>query len=278
MGRRSFCYMVGSAMTIEHIKLGNVSTAYEMRGSGPPLLLLHGGGGGDADLHYYDRFVELISPYVQTIAYDQRDAGASVPVTDEPYALIDVAKDAVNLIKALGFERVNVLGTSAGGLVAQLLAANWPEVVDRLIVNVSVDPNVRLDFNSPTMVRRAEFLRQGNDLGLAELFTTPAYVATHPEIVEMFHKVRLAAANPSPATRRRMAALTGDHPVDHSKIIHETLVVAGELDPLAPVDRCAQLAELIPNAEFKVVPQAGHAAVLQEPEFYVALVRSFLEV
>jgi pimeloyl-ACP methyl ester carboxylesterase len=89
-------------MQIQHIKVGPVNISYQRRGNGPPLLLLHGGA-IEADHHYYDEFTHLMSPPFETIAYDQRDRGGSVFPAEHSYTLTDVAEEAVNLIRALGF-------------------------------------------------------------------------------------------------------------------------------------------------------------------------------
>ena len=108
---------------LRHMKIGSLDVAYRRRGTGAPLLLLHG---AEADHHNFDGFSELLSPSIDTIAYDQRDCGESVDLGDRDYTLRDLAKDGAELIVSLGFEKVHVMGSSAGGLVAQLLALYFP--------------------------------------------------------------------------------------------------------------------------------------------------------
>jgi pimeloyl-ACP methyl ester carboxylesterase len=261
-------------MRLEHIKIGPVEVAYKRAGSGRPLLLLHG---GEADHRYYDEFVELVSPSIQTIAYDQRDCGASVFFADRAYGLIDVAEDAANLIKALGFERMDVLGSSAGGLVSQLIALHWPERVDRLILNVTLPVNERIsDINPGLMERRADFIKNEDYRGLAELFSTSAYIADHPEIVEKIQSIRGTSAVPTARQQRRIAAISSPVEADLGKIASKTLVIAGEVDRIVPLSAVTRLASLIPGAELRIIPHAGHTALLENTELYAALVRDFL--
>jgi pimeloyl-ACP methyl ester carboxylesterase len=259
-------------MQIQHIKVGPVTVPYQRRGNGPPLLLLHGGA-GETDHHYYDEFAQLVSPRFETIAYDQRDCGGSAFPEQHSYTLTDVAEEAVNLIRALGFERVHVLGTSAGGLVAQLIALHWPERVDRLILNVTMPVNERhSDVNPGLFERRAKLLKVADYRGFAELFSSPAYVAKHPEMVE-----RMKSLVTTSTQQRRVAALFGTPAnVDLRKIRHKTMVVAGEEDQVVPLSAARKLVSAIPNAELRIIPAAGHTALLENAGMYSSLVRGFL--
>jgi pimeloyl-ACP methyl ester carboxylesterase len=258
-------------MQIQHIRVGPVNVRYQRRGSGSVLLLLHGGG-GEADHSYYDEFAQLVSPPFETIAYDQRDCGGSVFPGEHSYTLADIAEEAVNFIRALGFERVHVLGTSAGGLVAQLIALRWPEHVDHLILNV-IGPLNELDNNPGLLERRAKLLKMEDYKGFAELFSTPAYVAKHPEMVEKIKSLVTTSTH----QQRRVAALLGTRPnVDLGKIRHKTMVIAGEEDQLVPLSAARKLASVIPNAELRIIPAAGHTALLENPAMYSSLVKGFL--
>jgi pimeloyl-ACP methyl ester carboxylesterase len=253
--------------------VGLVNIPYQRRGKGPALLLLHGGA-GDADHHYYDEFAPLVSPPFETVAYDQRDCGGSVFLGEHTYTLTDIAEEAVNLIRVLGFERVHVLGTSAGGLVAQAMALHWPERIDRLILNVTGPMNERLSDNNPGLLeRRTKLLKMEDYKGFAELFSTSAYVAKHPEMVE---KIKALVTTATQLQRRVTALLETQSNVDLSKIRHKTMVIAGEEDQVVPLSVARRLASVIPYAELRIIPAAGHTALLENPAMYSALVRGFL--
>src|SRR5580700_1858605 len=120
---------------IQFKTVGKVKVAYEMLGKGPPLLLLHG---GEADLRMFRDVVGHLQKSFLTIAYDQRGCGQTAVDDDSPYSLEDLADDAAGLIVALGYEKMHVLGHSAGGLVAQMLALRWPGRVDKLILEATI--------------------------------------------------------------------------------------------------------------------------------------------
>jgi pimeloyl-ACP methyl ester carboxylesterase len=261
---------------MKHVSIGAVDIAYIRQGSGAPLLLLHG---GETDHRNFDGFTELLSPSFDTIAYDQRDCGQSTYSRENDYALKDLAKDAAELILSLGFDRAHVLGSSAGGLVAQQLALHFPERVDRLVLNVTTPVNESIHENNPGIVERFARLTADKDYrGIAEVFSTPAYVKKHPELIETIRALRSGATVPSRTHDRRIRAITTCDPnADVSHIVHKTLVIAGECDQLARVDIAKRLSSKIPNATLKVIPNSGHTALLEHKELYSTIVREFLQ-
>ena len=89
---------------------GGVRVAYEVTGSGAPLVLIHG---AEADHTMFDAFVPFLSGYFACIGYDQRDSGGTVN-PEAPYNVLDMADDAAALISALGHAKAHVFGTLVG--------------------------------------------------------------------------------------------------------------------------------------------------------------------
>ena len=98
-------------------------------GDGPPVLLLHPLG---VDRSFWDGVVPALDGF-EVLTYDFPGHGrTSVPA--EPYTIEDLADQARQLLADAGYERVDVVGVSLGGLVAQRLAADAPDLVRRLVV------------------------------------------------------------------------------------------------------------------------------------------------
>src|SRR5262245_17723422 len=94
-----------------------------------PAILLVMGAGGQAVL-WPDEFVgALWEAGHRVIRYDNRDTGQSTccDFATSPYALGDMARDAVGVLDALGIERAHVVGASMGGMIGQTLAIEHPE-------------------------------------------------------------------------------------------------------------------------------------------------------
>ena len=112
---------LANGITLAYVEMGN--------SDGPPMLLIHG---------YTDnsRSWSLLAPYLKAhrlLAIDLRGHGKS----DAPqccYGYADFANDAALFLDAMGIAKADVIGHSLGSLAAQLLAAQHPEKVDRLVL------------------------------------------------------------------------------------------------------------------------------------------------
>src|SRR5215204_4762664 len=113
------------------------SLAYEVHGSGPPLILLHGLSGSG---RWWCRNVPAFASRFRTYAIDLPGFGASRGVRWS--RLDDTADRLSDWIAAEGLSRVHIAGHSLGGAAAARLAARYPERVDRLVL---VDAAIRLE-------------------------------------------------------------------------------------------------------------------------------------
>jgi pimeloyl-ACP methyl ester carboxylesterase len=256
---------------------GDVRLAYEVRGDGPVLLFVHGLG--------YDRFgwgplPDLLAADFRVVVFDNRGVGDS-DVPDGPYAVSQMAEDAVAVLDAAGVERAHVLGVSLGGYIAQELALTHPNRVDRLVL-VSTAPGgprmapmpakgVEAFGRFPTLEREAGLrLMVENSLG-------EHGVRERPELVEEIYRYRLERG-PTLAgwQAQAYAGATFDAYDRVPGIAAPTLVLQGTADNVVDPRNAELLAELIPNARLELVPERGHLLVWQEGEEIAPFVREFL--
>jgi pimeloyl-ACP methyl ester carboxylesterase len=99
------------------------------RGAGEPLLLVMGANA--SGVAWPDELVDRLAARHRVIRYDHRDTGRSTHAFDEqPYAILDLASDALAVLDAFDVERAHAVGMSLGGTLVQLLLADHP---DRLL-------------------------------------------------------------------------------------------------------------------------------------------------
>jgi pimeloyl-ACP methyl ester carboxylesterase len=113
-----------------YVEAGGVHYGYEIHGAGAPLLLLHGGFG---TMDMFRPILGRLAERHRVIAVDLYGHGRTA-LTERPIDSVDIGDDMATVARALGFERVDVLGFSAGGKVAFRLAVQHPEVVSKLVL------------------------------------------------------------------------------------------------------------------------------------------------
>lgn len=246
--------------------------------SGPPLLVLNGIG---ASLDVLDPFVDALPKDCEVIRLDPPGVGGSPDVL-LPYHLTTFAPVVGDLVTKLGYGRVDVLGFSWGGALAQQLAVARPAQVRRLVLvatstgvlSVPAHPRVLARFLAP---RWPSWPR---DAAGALAFAADFYggtVRTHPELAAG----ALAAVAESLGHRRRgylqqLAAATGWTSLPLLRLIGaRTLVIAGDDDPIIPSLNATILGRGIPNARVHRHP-GGHLAIMTEARELAPVVADFL--
>lgn len=251
--------------------LDDTETAYDLQGEdGPLLLLMHGLQGGRKML---DGFVAQLAPHFRVVAYDQRDSGETRnPAT--PYDLARLAEDAALLVRALGFDKVHVMGTSFGGRVAQAFAILHPELVDKLVLGSTWPlPRSMPEINPAGLAKFSDIRsRLPASAGeLAEMFVPVAYLDSHPELR------RLLVGMPDASERAaRRAEAAGTVVGDARHITASTLLIAGELDEMIPAAATESMLGLIADSQYLQLPGVGHTASLQCPDVLAAAMCTFL--
>ena len=116
------------------IKVGDINIEYYLEGDGPPLLMIHGLGASAHD--WGDRFRDELRRHFQLVRFSNRGTGQ----TDKPqliYSAQMMAADAAGLLKELGITKAHVLGVSLGGVIAQQMALDHPQVIQGLVLACS---------------------------------------------------------------------------------------------------------------------------------------------
>jgi 3-oxoadipate enol-lactonase len=252
-----------------------VRIAYRFDGEqGLPVLLLSNSIG--TDLHMWDGQVPALTEHFRLLRYDARGHGAS-DVPSGSYSLDRLGRDVVELLDALGLQRVHVLGLSLGGFVAQWLGIHEPERIDRLVLSNTaayLGPPQQWD---PLI---AELLAAPDMQATAERFLHnwfPAHMLRgEDEVVEDFRRTLLATQREGVAGSWA-AVRDADLRRTASLIRNPTLVVAGEHDTVTSAAHGKEIASIIPGARYVVLPTVHMANVERQAEFLDAVVPFLLE-
>jgi 3-oxoadipate enol-lactonase len=255
-----------------------VRLAYEEHGDGDPILFVHGLG--------YDRLgwgplPELLADDFRVITFDNRGVGDS-DVPEGPYAVPQMAADAVAVLDATGVESAHVFGASLGGFIAQELALSYPERVRKLVLASTAPGSQPPCYPMPergleafarfqTMDREAGFrLMVENSLG-------DHGVRERPELVEEIYDYRLERG-PTLAgwQAQAIAGATFDAHERIGAIAAPTLVVHAQGDFVVDERNATLLVEGIPDARLHLIEDRGHLVVLEEGETLAPVVREFL--
>ncbi len=113
-----------------HADVNGVKIWYQTYGEGDPLILVHGGFGS---VEMFGPNIERLAEGRRVIGVDLQGHGGTGPL-GRPMTFENMATDIAELIKALGYEKADVMGYSLGGATALRLAIDHPEVVDRLVL------------------------------------------------------------------------------------------------------------------------------------------------
>ena len=263
--------------TIQHARNGDVRIAYEVRGDGDPVLFIHGlaynrlGWGPGLD--------ELASSFT-VVTFDNRGVGES-DAPPPPFTVLDMARDALAVLDAAGFERAHVVGTSLGGMIAQQFALAFPERVDRLVLactHPGGTAHVPMPQRSVDAFTRYQGLPREERLRvLVRNSLSDATVESRPELVGEIYRYRLAHAPPLEAWQAQAAAsLTHDTYDRLGELTMPTLVLHGTADNVVDPRNAELLASRIPDARVELVEGAGHLFFWEEPARFAAVVREFL--
>jgi 2-succinyl-6-hydroxy-2,4-cyclohexadiene-1-carboxylate synthase len=250
-------------------------------GKGEPLLLLHGFTGSSST---WDYFRSMLDSDFRVIAVDLPGHGqSSIPGDPKRYSLDRLSSDLAKVLDDLQIDRAAVFGYSMGGRAALRFALNEPTHLSFLILE-STTPGI--DEASRPQRAAADGLladmieRDGVAAFVAKWERLPLWntQARMPDAGRRtLHNQRLANDARGLANSLRGAGSATDPAVTErlNEIQTPTLILTGELDTKY-IEIGRILESGIPNAEMQIIPDAGHAIHLEQPDAVIDAIRGFL--
>lgn len=251
----------------------------------PAVLWLHGSGPGVSALSNWEQLLTALAPAFHNVAPDLLGFGASSHPDPAPRGIHAYgqlrARTLLDLLDALGLDRVHVVGNSMGGMIALRMAQQQPERFDRIVLmgcggtpapfTPDLGRLIRF-YDDPTPATMRELLLSFIDdtsvfAGrLDEIAADRVVQATRPEVRRSHEATFDLQAGPS-------ATFTPD---DLAALPHETLVVHGREDRIIPVEASYFLSTHLPNAQLHVLPHAGHWVQIEQVDRFASLATAFL--
>jgi pimeloyl-ACP methyl ester carboxylesterase len=228
------------------------------------------------------RVVDGIAAKRRVITFDNRGVGASSGST--PTTIEEMARDAVTFIRALGFDQVDLFGFSMGGMIAQVIAQEEPQLVRKMIIagtgpagGEGIEKVTRISYLD---IARGLLTRQDPKQFL--FFTrTPNGRRAGKEFLARLEE-RTNDRDKAISVRSFRAQLKAIHrwgqqkPADLSSTRQPVLVMNGESDRMVPSKNTVDLDRQLPNSQLVVYPDAGHGGVFQFHEDFVKRALEFL--
>jgi pimeloyl-ACP methyl ester carboxylesterase len=228
------------------------------------------------------RVVDGIATKHRVITFDNRGVGASTGST--PDTIQAMAKDAVTFIRALGFTQVDLFGFSMGGMIAQVIAQDEPQLVRKMVI-AGTGPAGGEGIKNVTRLSHLDTIRgllTFQDPKQFLFFTrTPNGRRAGKEFLARL-KERTDNRDKAISLKSYGAQLKAIHrwglerPSDLSIIRQPVLVANGESDRMVPTKNSVDLARRLPDSELVIYPDAGHGGIFQFHEQFVDEALAFL--
>lgn len=184
------------------------------------------------------------------------------------YSTRDMAKDQAEALKVLGISKANILGVSQGGMIAQYLAIDYPNLVDKLVLAVT------LSKQNETIYRVIngwlEMAKQGDYKGLiidtAEKSYSEKYLKKHRFLYPLLGKI----GKPKDFERfiiQAESCIRHNSHFELNKIVSPTLIIGGDSDKIVGVNSAFELSSKIKDRELFIYKGLGHAIYEEAKDF-----------
>ena len=262
------------------VKANGIELYYEVHGAGKPLVLIAGLG---YPLWQWHKMTPFLAEHFQVITFDNRGVGQSDKPAG-PYTAQMLAADTAGLLEALGIAKAVIAGHSMGGFVAQALALDFPQKVEKLILcstnfggprSIPVTPEAMQVLSDVTSDPLTRFKN-----GLV-VSTAPGWAERNPAVIEEWVKWRVAnpiEAGPYQAQLTVGLGLIAEAAAFENQLPRlnvPTLILFGAHDKVVPPANASLLAEKIADSQVVIFPGAGHFFPIEIPEIAAQAIIEF---
>lgn len=243
-------------MILPKVKINDIEIYYEIHGDGFPFILITGLAG---DVNWWNsEDIKRYSKDFKTIIFDNRGAGR----TDKPnmnYSMGLFGSDVLGLMEALNIEKTHILGSSLGGMIAQEIAINHPERVEKLILCSTHSGGSNMIKPSKEVTEMLTSSRQDLIDGIVSMCFTDNFINSHPKLISKFKSQISKTRIPPRSYILQLKSVNSFDTYSRLKQIKApTLIIHGKKDILIPVANAEILEQEIPNARKLLLNDLAH--------------------
>ena len=236
----------------KYIELDGLSTWYDDRGAGDPVVMLHPGG---ADARAFGPNLDDIAARFHIYTPDRRGHGHT-PDAEGPITYELMAQDTIRFLEAIVRQPARLVGMSDGAVVALLVCLRRPDLVSRLALVAGV------------------FHRDGWASAVLDADDDPpAY------FVDSYSEVSPDGRAHYPIVAAKLARMHAEEPTltpdDLRKVRTRTLVMVGDDDEVR-LEHAIEIYRAIPDCELAIVPGTSHGLLVEKPALCNRLILDFL--
>lgn len=262
---------------MQKIDVGDISIAYDDTGSGKPLILIMGYAGTMES--WYPPFLKTLQKNNRIIIFDNRGTGGTTEGSNE-FSVELFADDTASLIDSIGLEKVNVLGWSMGGYIAQELALRHPDKVNRIVLASSYCGGEECIQIEPEVLKRIGNM-SGSTREVIEtqigLFFSKEWIDENRELVDELASTPFEF--PPEEVIYRQAVALGKWQGSFKRlgeIKSQALLLTGTDDIVIKPENSMILAKRLPGCWLIQLEGAGHGILIQYPEKSARVINEFL--
>jgi pimeloyl-ACP methyl ester carboxylesterase len=268
--------------SIKYIQVDSLKIAYKIIGKGKPIVFLQRFRG---TLNDWDpAFIDAVAKSYQVILFDAPGVGLSSG--NVPLSITKWADQAIQFTHALGISHAVFLGWSMGGAVAQVIAINHPEYVDKLVL-LATGPSGNPDFvpgNPEFGTRARKPVYEFDDYQFLFFYKSETAKAACNSYLKRVEMIKNKDIDTKPESYGNMSIAMGDFKANKEKnyfdalknINQPVLIANGKFDPSYPLMSSLVLEREIPNSKLIIFPDAGHGFLFQYFKEFVPELLAFL--
>jgi pimeloyl-ACP methyl ester carboxylesterase len=266
--------MIGAEdMNSKKVKTRSTEVSFYDEGHGDPIVLIHGFAGSK---QYWEKIIPQLMNEYRVIALDLPGHGESEMVKDR-YSIEDMASTVKELLDQLGLEKVTLFGHSLGGYITLAFAELYPHYLKGFsLVHSTANPDS--DEAKEARENNAKKIQEEGAGPFIEGLSLKLFSPENTEVnaKEIEETVKIGMMTKVEGLVSALMAMK-DRP-ERNKVLEETklpvLLIAGEQDQIIPPEKTFTVSKQ--NIEKRVIQNAGHMSMYEQPEELVKVMKDFL--